>query len=287
MKKLLFLFSILYISGCSCERVPVGYAGVKVHLLGSSKGDVEVIKPGRYWIGFNEDLFLFPLFKQTYPFTASKTEGKPEDESFFFQANKGLQISADIGITLTIQKDKVVDLFTTYRTGIDEIIHNFLRNILRDAFNEVASAYSVEDLYGDKKTNFTKEVLAIVQNRMAPQGILVEDIHLLSALRLPANVMNAVQEKIQATQKAEKSENELRTEQAEAKKRIVIAEGDALALKAKAEGEAAANKAKLSTIDQKLIDFERMLNDRRAIDKWNGQLPQTMCGNATPFIAIK
>jgi regulator of protease activity HflC (stomatin/prohibitin superfamily) len=287
MKKLLAIVSLIYISGCACERVPVGYAGVKVHLLGSSKGDVEVMKPGRYWIGFNEDLFLFPLFKQTYPFSASKTEGKSEDESFWFQASKGLQINADVGVTLTVQKEKVVDLFTSYRTGIDEIIHNFLRNIMRDAFNEVASAYTVEDLYGEKKTNLTKEVLAIVQAKMAPQGILVEDVHLLSALRLPQNVVGAIQMKIQATQMAEKAENELRMAQAEAKKRVAEAEGEALAIKAKAEGDAAANRAKISTIDQKLIDYERMLNDRKAIEKWNGSLPSTMCGNSTPFISIK
>ncbi len=65
----------------ACSYVPAGNVGVKVNLLGSSKGvDAEELGVGRYWIGMNEQLFLFPTFMQNYTWTQNPHEGQPEDE---------------------------------------------------------------------------------------------------------------------------------------------------------------------------------------------------------------
>ena len=64
MKKLLFaiLLGALFVS---CSKVPAGNVGIKFYLLGKDKGvDYEVLGPGRYWIGINEELFLFPTQRQ-------------------------------------------------------------------------------------------------------------------------------------------------------------------------------------------------------------------------------
>jgi hypothetical protein len=58
MKKLL-LAAMLMASVVGCSKVPAGNVGVKVYLLGTNKGvDHEVLGVGRYWIGFNEELYL-------------------------------------------------------------------------------------------------------------------------------------------------------------------------------------------------------------------------------------
>lgn len=50
----------------SCAKVEAGYVGVRVNLLGGNKGvDSEVLGVGRYWIGWNQELYLFPTFQQT------------------------------------------------------------------------------------------------------------------------------------------------------------------------------------------------------------------------------
>lgn len=56
--------------------------------------------------------------------------------------------------------------------------------------------------------------------------------------------------------------------QAEAKKRVAIA-----------EGEAAANRALLLSLDEKLFEWERLKMQREAIQKWNGVAPQIMGGS--------
>ena len=61
MKKSLAIPFIALSLLTACSKVPAGHEGVIVHLLGTSKGvDTEVKGPGRYWIGWNDELYIFP-----------------------------------------------------------------------------------------------------------------------------------------------------------------------------------------------------------------------------------
>mgnify|MGYP003337399593 CR=1 FL=1 len=143
MKKLLLAAAILS-TLTACSKVEVGTVGVKVHLLGGDKGvDTEQLTPGRYWIGVNEELYTFPTFMQNYTWTKSIHEGRDQDESITFQTKEGLSVNADIGITYTLQEDKIPLLFQKYRKGINEITDVYLRNLVRDAINTESSKYVV------------------------------------------------------------------------------------------------------------------------------------------------
>ena len=80
----------------SCTTVPAGSAGVVVHMLGSSKGvDAEEVGVGRYWLGFNDELYLFPTYTQN--------DTWKDKESITFQTKEGLEVNADIGISYHIE----------------------------------------------------------------------------------------------------------------------------------------------------------------------------------------
>ncbi len=121
----------------ACEKVPAGNVGVKVYLLGGDKGvDTQELSPGRYWIGINEELYLFPTFAQNYTWTREWTDdnedGKAQpaevvDESIKFQTVEGLNVSADVGITYNVDPTKVSVLFQKFRKGIDEITEGRVR----------------------------------------------------------------------------------------------------------------------------------------------------------------
>jgi hypothetical protein len=103
------LFAVYF---TSLSKVPAGNVGVKVYLLGSSKGvDSEEVGPGRYWVGWNEDLFLFPTFTQNYVWTRDPDETGNEDESISFQTSEGMTVNADVGISYAIQPGKANDIF--------------------------------------------------------------------------------------------------------------------------------------------------------------------------------
>jgi len=223
------------IYGCvSCKKVSAGYVGVKVYLLGGSKGvDSEKLGVGRHFIGFNEELYLFPTFKQNYVWTKASDEGSPNDESITFQTKEGLSINADVGITYSVDPTKVDVVFQKYRKGIDEITDIFLRNRVRDTFNIVSSNYEVESAYGQGKAKMLEEVNSILKEEMAKEGLLIERIYLIGDFRLPETVITALNSKIQATQKAQQSENELREAEAEAKKTVASARAEAEAIRLK------------------------------------------------------
>src|SRR5688572_28770551 len=126
----LVVSAFIIISGCN--KVPAGYRGVKVNLYGSDKGVAEQsLGVGRYFIGWNSELYLFPTFLQNYSWK--------EEQAITMQTSEGLSISTDAGITYSIRPDNVVKVFQKYRLGIEEITNTFLHNMVRDAMNEVAS----------------------------------------------------------------------------------------------------------------------------------------------------
>jgi len=260
----------------ACSKVPAGNVGVKVYLLGKSKGvDSEELGPGRYWIGFNEELYLFPTFTQNYTWTLDKNEGSPVDESITFQTSGGMNVSADVGISYSIDPKKVNLIFQKYRRGINEITGTFLRNMVRDAFVAEASIKDVEDVYGKGKAELLSNVEKRVREQVKPIGIIVERIYFVGGLRLPGKVREAIDAKLRATQKAQQVQREVMQTKAEAEKAVVQAEGDAKAILARARANAEANRLLSQSITQSLIQYE-------AMKKWDGILPR-VSGGASPL----
>lgn len=272
----LFLFSTLM----SCSKVPAGYVGIKVYLLGGDKGvDTEELPVGRYWIGINEDLFLFPTFQVNYVWTKSSDEGSPNDESITFQTKEGLEVNGDFGISFRIDPKKTTILFQKYRRGIEEITNIFIRNMVRDAINGIASTLPMENIYGEGKQNLINEVQLFVNNQTEPEGLIINKIYLIGSFRLPQSVVNALNSKIEATQKAQQRENEIREAEATAKKMIAQAEGEARSTLIIAEAEAKAIRLKAASVTPSLIQYE-------AVQTWDGKMPQ-VTGQNVPFINLK
>lgn len=283
MKKILLATAIVtLLAGCS--NVNVGEVGIKVHLLGGDKGvDTEQLGPGRYWIGVNEQLYTFPTFMQNYTWTKSHTEGRAEDESITFQTKEGLSVNADIGITYTLQPDKIPLLFQKYRKGISEITDIYLRNLVRDAINAESSTKPIESVYGEGKAELIKAAEARVRHEIEPYGITLDHLSWVGNIRLPETVTNAIDAKISASQIAITRQNEIETAKAEAQKAIAIAEGEANARLLVAEAE-----AKAIHLKGEAVKNNPGVAELNAIEKWDGHLPTSMIPNSTvPMIGIK
>jgi len=264
----------------SCEKVPAGHVGVKVFLLGGSKGvDSEELGVGRYFIGLNEELFLFPTFTQNYVWTAGKDEGSPNNESITFQTNQGLAINTDVGVSYEVNKEKVTSVFQKYRKGVDEITDVYLRNMVRDAFVSEGSKHDVEYIYGKGKTDFMKAVQASVISQVREIGIDVEKIYLIGRMRLPDSVVRAIDAKIGATQKAQQRENEVREAEASAAKKVALANGEADSILAVARAQAEANSLLSGSLTKNLLE-------NKAIEKWDGKLPYMNGSSGVPMIKL-
>lgn len=268
----------LALTAAACSRVPAGNVGVKVYMLGSEKGvDSEVLTPGRYWIGWNEELFIFPTFTQNKTWEQERgSEGR--NNAFTFQTVEGMVVGADLGMSYSIRPDKVSTIFEKYRRGVDEITDTYLKNMVRDALVTEASKIRVESVYGNGKETLMKAVEDRVRKQVEPIGITIERLYWIGQLTLPTEVTDRINAKVNADQITDQKRAELEQAKADAEKVKATAEGDKQAEILRAEGVAEGNKIINQTLNENLIKFKQ-------IEKWDGVMPK-VTGGATPLIQV-
>ena len=283
LKRILTTVAALSMLGlAACAKVPAGNVGVKFNLYGGDKGVQSTeLQPGRYWVSWNQEVYTFPTFTQTYTWTRDSREGSKNDESISFQTDGGLTVDADIGITYHVNPDKVTTLFQTYRKGISEITHVYLRNMVRDALVSEASGMNVEAIYGSGKVALIKRVRDDVQTEVFNKGIVIEKINWIGQMRLPPNVVKAINAKIQATQMAQQRENEVKQAKAEAQKEVAKANGVAQSRLAIAEAE-----AKAIAVKGKALRENPEVIQLNMVEKWDGKLPRYQLGNSGSLVQL-
>ncbi|AXP07793.1 putative transposase [Sinorhizobium phage phiM6] len=274
----------------SCDRVPAGNVGVKVDLYGSEKGvSVQELPPGKYWVGINEELFIFPTFSQTY------TWQEDNGEAISFQDKEGMPASADIGITYSIDPTKVTDIFQKYRKGVDEITNTYLRNMVRDALVKRSSNKPLDYLYGPGKSELIENVQGDVTAQVKSLGINIEKIYWVGAIQLPPEIKDRINKKNEVGQITLQRQAEVQETIAAANKKIEEARGEAESARLKAQGQADANlavakadaesirlkaeaeadgiKARAQSITKELVEYE-------TVKTWKGGVPSVVTGGS-------
>lgn len=264
---------LLLAATTACTRVDVGHAGIVVHRYGSNRGvDAYPLVTGTvFYNPFTTSVMEYPTFMQIARWTA----GDPNEE-IQFNSSEGLIIHADISLGYQLDPTRVPHFYVKFRSDdIGSFTHGYLRNIARDAFAEVASRYTAEEIYGPKKEQFLREVRERVNGAVDSIGVEIQQFGFIGAPRLPENVVQALNSKIQAIQDAQRAQNQ-----------VAIAQAQALSAVAKAEGEAKANQALATSITPNLLEWRRLDLQQQAIGKWSGALPQLM-GGALPFLQVQ
>lgn len=260
--------AIVSVSMTACSKVPAGHVGVKVYLLGGEKGvDTEVLGTGRTWVGVNEELYLYPTFTQTIQYS------RKDNQEIEFQDKDGTVLSADVGVQYSIEEEQVPQIFQTFRMGNDELSDRVLYRIVRDTFNQLSSGRNVEEIYGSGKRDFLAEINTTVKTKAKEIGVKVDEVSLLGSIRLPANILEALNAKIAATQKAQQRENEVAQAKAEADKKIEEARGTAESMKLTNQ-----------EVSDKVLRLRELENQAAWIEKWNGAVPTTLAGEGGSMI---
>lgn len=262
----------LGLGGCSPAKVSNGYTGVVVNMMGSDKG-VDPVEVGVGWklLTWNEELYKFPTFNQNvnYP-------------TLSFQDSNGMEVTANIGLTLRAAPGAAPLLFKTYRKGMSEIVDVNVAQVLRTSLNSAGSKRGSDKMYGKEQDLFLKEVFDKVRTHFETRGLIVETLYLNGKINLPPSVVNTITAQVEATQKTIQRENEVAQVVAEANKKIEEARGDKESAILKAQGEAES----LNIRGEALRKNPGMV-ELNAIDKWDGKLPTMMTGSGSvPFIKV-
>ena len=274
---LLLLFSIFRVT-----RIGPGYVGIEINLAGSQRGPSEIpIRSG--WVFYSPlktQIVEYPTFVQTVKWTADINEGHPINEELVFNSKEGQEVRADVSLSYAIDPGKIPDFYVKFRSDdLDRFTHGILKDIVRNSLNEIASTYTLEDIYGENKAKFLIETRGKVQAQVAPVGVQIQQFGFIGKPRFTAAIEQAITQKTQAITDAERARNQLAVTQAEVAKSVAEAEGEARSAIERARGEAEANRLRQASITPQLLEWKRLENQRAFIDRWNGELPHTVLGD--------
>lgn len=285
---------VLWIVGCSTTtRIDAGHVGVRVKLAGSARGvqDAEVAVGWVFYNPLTEQIIQFPTSVQNIVWTSSPHEGQPVDESITFSSSEGVNVNADIGLSFHIDPPSAPKLYARFRQNDLSVLANgYIRNTVREAFQEVASKMPVQQVYGAGKSQMLSDVTGKVRDVLGKDGVVIDQLTINGALRLPQNVADAINRAMEATQKAIESENRVRQVKAEAEQAITQAHGQAEATRQKAQGEADAQliKARAEAKSNEIVRFSVSASvlQYRMMQQWDGRLPTYNGGGQLPMLTI-
>jgi regulator of protease activity HflC (stomatin/prohibitin superfamily) len=277
--------AVVYLGCTTTTRVDAGHVGIRVKLAGTDRGvqDMPVVTGWVFYNPLTEQLVLFPTSVQNVVWTQSSHEGRAFDESITFSSSEGVNCSADIGLSFHIEPALAPRLYARFRLNdLEKLSDGYMRNTVREAFNDVASKLPVQDIYGAGKSKMLAEVTQKCRDVFGKDGIVIDQLTINGALRLPQNVMDAINRAMEATQKAIESKNRVAQVEAEATQAVTQAHGGAEAARQKAQGDADALliRARAEAQANEIIRLSTTpaVLQYRALEHWDGKLPEYNAG---------
>lgn len=294
----LFLTAFVVLSVFRVTRINAGYVGVEVNLAGSQRGaqDIPVRTGWVFYSPLKTQVIEFPTFVQTVKWTADVNEGHPLNEEIVFNSKEGQEVRADVSLSYAIDAARVPEFYVKYRTDdLERFTHGILKDIVRNSLNEVASTYTLEDIYGENKARFLRESRERIQAQVEPVGVGIQQFGFIGKPRFTAAIEQAITQKTQAITEAERARNQLAVTQAEMAKSVAEAEGEARSQVERARGEATstierargeaeANRLRQASITPQLLEWRRLENQRALVEKWNGELPRMIVSDKAGMI---
>ncbi|OGR76709.1 MAG: hypothetical protein A2X40_02150 [Elusimicrobia bacterium GWC2_65_9] len=222
----------------------------------------------------------YPTALRTYTMVMRQTEGSDiGDDSIDLPTREGQHIRQDISVTYNTSEDKAAHVFRSFRGApVQDIENTFIRRTIITVAQNAAGQMSLSEIISAKRGELQGTIEKNLEGEMTKMGFVLDKVN-LGASHLPPAIENQMQQKMAAQQQAQQAEHELQKQETLAKAAVAQAEGEARSILVRAKAQAESNRLLQSSLSPTLVNY-------RAVDKWNGQLPQVTSG-ATPFIDLK
>jgi prohibitin 2 len=275
--------------------------GLILFLLAAVWGSFTVIQPGNVGVVFNRwsgalktvgqgvawripwitQVQSYPVALRTYTMVQRGNEGSaPGDDSIDLPTKEGQHIRQDISVTYNTSQDRAADVFRSFRgADIGDIERTFIRRTIITVSQNAAGQMPLTDLISNQRGALQEHIQDELSHQMEKMGFVVDKVN-LGAPHLPDIIEKQLQQKMAAQQQAQQADYELQRQTTLAKAKVAEAEGDAQATLVKAQAQAQANKLLQESLTPLLIQ-------NKAIERWNGTLPQFTGGAPVPFLDVK
>jgi regulator of protease activity HflC (stomatin/prohibitin superfamily) len=271
-------FLVLVLAVSSFSVISPGNTGVIFNVW---TGSLRTVPQGIAWrFPFVTQVQSYPTALRTYTMVKRNGEGSAEgDDSIDLPTREGQHITQDISVTFNTSEDLAAQVFKAFRgSDIADIEATFIRRTIITVAQNTAGQMSLSEVISAKRNDLQDNIQKNLSVELEKMGFHLDKVN-LGASHLPQSLEKQMQEKMAAQQQAQQAEYELQKQSMLAKAEVAKAEGEAQSILVRAKAQAEANRLLQSTLSQNLIQS-------KAIDKWDGTLPQ-VSGGATPFINLK
>ncbi|MEX1188395.1 MAG: prohibitin family protein [Bacteroidia bacterium] len=236
MKKSLFVSALAItfaLVASSCSRIIQGEVGVKRKL---GRVSTRIVTPG---------LAVFNPFTTKVIKVPTRTVNL--EISTTLPSKEGLTIKSEISILYKIEAKNAVSVLENIGLNYEDVI---ILPVFRSASADVCARFMAKDMHSAERSKIEKAIKEQMMVTLENRGFVIEAV-LMKNITLPSGLSNAIEEKLNAEQEAQRMEFVLQREtkdaqrkviEAEGKKQIIVidAEGKKLADIIKAEGEKSA-----------------------------------------------
>lgn len=245
-------------------------------------GALKTVGQGLAWrVPWVTQVQSYPVALRTYTMVRRGGEGSERgDDSIDLPTREVQHIRQDISVTYNTSQEKSADVFRSFRgADISDIEATFIRRTIITVAQNAAGQMSLTGIISEQRGQLQGRVEEDLQREMGKMGFIVDKVN-LGASHLPDTIEKQLQQKMAAQQQAQQAEYELQRQQTLAKAKVAEAEGDAQATLVRAKAQAEANQVLQQSLTHLLIQG-------KAIDRWNGVLPQFTGGGPVPFVNLK
>lgn len=191
----------------SCVTVRQGTVGVK-RTVGKIKE--ESLPPGARWFNpFLSKVIIVPI----------RTENL--EVNLALPSKEGLNVTADISILYHVEQDKATDVIGTIGEDYENAI---ILPVFRAAAADVTAKNMAKDMHTGNRLGIENEIKDKMMKILGGRGFVIEAV-LMKSIQLPDGLYQAIEEKLEAEQDAQRMEFVLQKEQQEAERRKIEAKG--------------------------------------------------------------
>ena len=248
--------------------VPNGHRGV---MLTFGKASDEALSEGIH--------FRVPLVQSVYRIPVMIERSETESEA----ASSDLQrVHTTVVLNYHVDPKQAVQVYRNIGV-IDNVEPTIIDPAVQEAMKAVTAHYTAEALV-TKRPEVAEAIHSALTRRLQRHGIVIDEFSVTN-FKFSESFDAAIEAKTVAEQQKLKAERDLERIKVEAEQRVAQARAEAESAKLAAEAQAVALKAQREAVTSELVELRRVEAQIKAIEKWNGVLPQVSSG-AVPFIQV-
>ena len=252
--------------------VDAGYVGI----LYDARGGVRpgVIKPSRVYVGFRQRLYTYPTKLQSAKYLNAADEGEVKAaDGILITTSENANTTFDVTVIYRVLPDDALKVFNSFGPmEVSTIQSTHIRRAVKDVVNEVGPQYDVFDLMGPKRAEFSQKATEALKKRMAPNGLTIDGVLLMSAYPTP-ETQEKINRRINQYTEYEIALIRQKIAEVQSQRNVIEAQARRVATRLVAAG-----------AKDKGLDQLRLQADEEAIERWNGRLPALRTGSGQTMV---